>query len=128
MQLLGELFEYELTRRDQQLTILGATSGDTGSSAEYAMRGRDRLTVYMLTPAGRMTPFQQAQMFSLPDQNIHNIAVNGVFDDCQDIVKAVNADAGSRRPIASGRSLDQLGEVGVRSSLRGVVAAGHHAQ
>ena len=93
MQLLGELFEYELTRRDQQLTILGATSGDTGSSAEYAMRGRDRLTVYMLTPAGRMTPFQQAQMFGLPDQNIHNIAVDGVFDDCQDIVKAVNADA-----------------------------------
>lgn len=93
MQLLGELFEYELTRRDGRLTILGATSGDTGSSAEYAMRGRDRISVYMLTPAGRMTPFQQAQMFSLPDPNIHNIAIDGVFDDCQDLVKAVNADA-----------------------------------
>ncbi|MGB3955844.1 MAG: threonine synthase [Brooklawnia sp.] len=94
MQLLGEFFEYELARRDGRLTILGATSGDTGSSAEYAMRGRDRISVYMLTPAGRMTPFQQAQMFSLSDPNIHNIAVDGVFDDCQDIVKAVNADAG----------------------------------
>lgn len=93
MQLLGELFEYELNRRDQQLTILGATSGDTGSSAEYAMRGRDRVSVHMLTPAGRMTAFQQAQMFGLADPNIHNIAIDGVFDDCQDIVKAVNADA-----------------------------------
>ena len=93
MQLLGELFEYELTRRDTTLTILGATSGDTGSSAEHAMRGRARLSVYMLTPAGRMTPFQQAQMFGLPDANIHNIAIDGVFDDCQDIVKTVNADA-----------------------------------
>lgn len=92
MQLLGELFEYELTRRDEQLTIVGATSGDTGSSAEYALRGRDRLQVYMLTPAGRMSPFQQAQMFGLADANIHNIAIDGVFDDCQDIVKAINAD------------------------------------
>ncbi|MGI5950316.1 MAG: threonine synthase [Brooklawnia sp.] len=94
MQLLGELFEYELNRRNQRLTILGATSGDTGSSAEYALRGRQRVSVFMLTPAGRMTPFQQAQMYGLADENIHNIAIDGVFDDCQDIVKAVNADAG----------------------------------
>ncbi len=93
MQLLGQLFEYELTRRDTWLTVLGATSGDTGSSAEYALRGLDRVQVFMLTPAGRMTPFQQAQMFSLTDPNIVNIAVDGVFDDCQDLVKAVNADA-----------------------------------
>ncbi|SER82281.1 threonine synthase [Propionibacterium cyclohexanicum] len=93
MQLLGELFEYELTRRDSWLTILGATSGDTGSSAEYALRGRDRLCVVMLTPAGRMTPFQQAQMFGLDDPNIVNVEVDGVFDDCQDLVKAINADA-----------------------------------
>ncbi len=93
MQLLGELFAYELERRDARLNILGATSGDTGSSAEYAMRGRDRLNVFMLTPAGRMTPFQQAQMFALQDANIHNIALDGVFDDCQDVVKAVNSDA-----------------------------------
>lgn len=92
MQLLGELFEYELSRRGETLNILGATSGDTGSSAEYAMRGRDGISVFMLTPAGRMTPFQQAQMFGLLDENIHNIALSGVFDDCQDIVKGVSAD------------------------------------
>ena len=65
MQLLGELFEYELERRGDWLTVLGATSGDTGSAAEYALRGRSGISVFMLTPSGRMTPFQQAQMFSL---------------------------------------------------------------
>ncbi|MDO4928268.1 MAG: threonine synthase [Corynebacterium sp.] len=93
MQMLGELFEYELARREETLNILGATSGDTGSSAEYAMRGRTGIRVFMLTPAGRMTPFQQAQMFGLDDPNIFNIALDGVFDDCQDVVKAVSADA-----------------------------------
>ncbi len=93
MQLLGELFEYELEHRDQTMTILGATSGDTGSAAEHAMLGKERLRVFMLTPAGRMTPFQQAQMFSIDDPAVVNIAVDGVFDDCQDLVKAVNADA-----------------------------------
>ena len=93
MQMLGELFEYELARRGETLNILGATSGDTGSSAEYAMRGRKGIRVFMLTPAGRMTPFQQAQMFGLDDPNICNIALDGVFDDCQDVVKAVSADA-----------------------------------
>lgn len=92
MQLLGELFEYELTRRGHTLNILGATSGDTGSSAEYAMLGRPGITVFMLTPQGRMTPFQQAQMYSIDDPAIVNIAVDGVFDDCQDLVKAVSAD------------------------------------
>ena len=75
MQLLGELFEYELSRRSSTLNIVGATSGDTGSSAEYAMRGRRGIRVFMLTPRGRMTPFQQAQMFSLDDPNIFNIAL-----------------------------------------------------
>ena len=93
MQLLGELFEFELARREETLNILGATSGDTGSSAEYAMRGRDNINVFMLTPAGRMTPFQQAQMFGLDEPNIFNTALDGVFDDCQDVVKEVNADA-----------------------------------
>ncbi len=92
MQLLGALFEYELGRRHEQLNILGATSGDTGSAAEYAMRGRAGVNVFMLSPHGRMSPFQQAQMFSLQDPNIHNLAVRGVFDDCQDIVKAVSND------------------------------------
>ncbi|CAN5799767.1 threonine synthase [soil metagenome] len=92
MQLLGNLFEYELARRGQALNILGATSGDTGSAAEYAMRGKKGVAVFMLSPQGRMSPFQQAQMFSLQDANIHNIAIQGVFDDCQDIVKATSND------------------------------------
>ncbi|WP_343293516.1 threonine synthase [Vandammella animalimorsus] len=97
MQLLGNLFEYELARRGQQLNILGATSGDTGSAAEYAMRGKQGIRVFMLSPHGRMSAFQQAQMFSLQDENIHNIAIEGVFDDCQDIVKAVSNDLAFKR-------------------------------
>jgi threonine synthase len=97
MQLLGNLFEYELGRRGETLNILGATSGDTGSAAEYAMRGKQGLKVFMLSPHGRMSAFQQAQMFSLQDANIHNIAVEGVFDDCQDIVKAVSNDLEFKR-------------------------------
>ena len=81
MQLLGNLFEYELARRGEELNILGATSGDTGSAAEYAMRGKKGVRVFMTSPNGRMSPFQQAQMFSLLDDNIHNIAIDGVFDD-----------------------------------------------
>jgi threonine synthase len=92
MQLLGNLFEYVLEREGRDLNILGATSGDTGSSAEYAMRGKDRIRVFMLSPHGKMSRFQTAQMFSLQDPNIHNIAVRAVFDDCQDIVKAVSND------------------------------------
>ncbi len=97
MQLLGNLFEYELARRGAQLNILGATSGDTGSAAEYAMRGKQGVRVFMTSPHGRMSPFQQAQMFSLQDENIHNIAIEGVFDDCQDIVKAVSNDLDFKR-------------------------------
>jgi threonine synthase len=97
MQLLGNLFEYELARHGKTLNILGATSGDTGSAAEYAMRGKAGVTVFMLSPQGRMSPFQQAQMFSLQDANIHNIAVQGVFDDCQDMVKAVSNDLEFKR-------------------------------
>ncbi|WP_332738490.1 threonine synthase [Hydrogenophaga sp.] len=97
MQLLGNLFEYELARRGEELNILGATSGDTGSAAEYAMRGKRGVRVFMLSPHGRMSPFQQAQMFSLMDENIHNIAIEGVFDDCQDIVKNVSNDLEFKR-------------------------------
>ena len=102
MQLLGNLFEYELARRGEELNILGATSGDTGSAAEYAMRGKKGVRVFMLSPKGRMSPFQQAQMFSLQDENIHNIAVEGVFDDCQDIVKAVSNDLDFKRQYKIG--------------------------
>lgn len=97
MQLLGNLLEYELARRDEELNILGATSGDTGSAAEYAMRDKKGIRVFMMSPHGRMSAFQQAQMFSLQDENIQNIAIEGVFDDCQDIVKAVSGDADFKR-------------------------------
>ncbi len=102
MQLLGNLFEYELARRGEQLNILGATSGDTGSAAEYAMRGKKGVRVFMTSPKGRMSPFQQAQMFSLMDDNIFNIAVDGVFDDCQDMVKAVSNDLDFKRKYRIG--------------------------
>ncbi len=102
MQLLGNLFEYELARRGEELNILGATSGDTGSAAEYAMRGKKGVRVFMTSPQGRMSPFQQAQMFSLQDENIHNIAIEGVFDDCQDIVKAVSNDLDFKRKYKIG--------------------------
>jgi len=94
MQLLGHLFEYVLEKRGETINILGATSGDTGSAAEYAMRGKHRVKVFMLSPEGKMSAFQRAQMFSLQEPNIFNIAVRGMFDDAQDIVKAVSNDAG----------------------------------
>ena len=93
LQLLGHLFEYVLAAEQRTINILGATSGDTGSAAEYAMRGKRGVGVFMLSPQGRMSPFQQAQMYALADANIHNLAIEGAFDDCQDIVKAVNGDA-----------------------------------
>src|SRR5260221_12486582 len=93
LQLLGNLFEFVLSKNKQAMNILGATSGDTGTAAEYAMRGKKGIRVFMLSPHGRMSPFQRAQMYSLQDANIHNLAVKGTFDDCQDLVKKVNADA-----------------------------------
>ncbi len=92
MQLLGNLFEYALAKDHAELNILGATSGDTGSAAEYAMRGKRGIRVFMLSPNGKMSSFQRAQMYSLQDPNIFNIAVNGMFDDAQDMVKAVSND------------------------------------
>jgi threonine synthase len=92
MQLLGGLFEYVLAKQNEELNILGATSGDTGSAAEYAMRGKYGIRVFMLSPHGKMSSFQRAQMYSLQAPNIFNIAINGMFDDAQDMVKAVSND------------------------------------
>jgi threonine synthase len=102
MQLLGGLFEYALAASGERMNILGATSGDTGSAAEYAMRGRPGINVFMLSPRGRMSPFQRAQMYSLTDANIYNIAVDGAFDDCQDMVKAVSNDLEFKRRLRIG--------------------------
>ena len=153
MQLLGNLFEYELARRGEELNILGATSGDTGSAAEYAMRGKKGVRVFMTSPQGRMSPFQQAQMFSLQDANIHNLAIEGVFDDCQDIVKAVSNDLAFKRKYRIGtvnsinwarlvaqvvyyfagffqatRSNDELVSFAVPSGNFGNICAGHVAR
>ena len=92
MQFLGQVFPHVLIQRGETLNILGATSGDTGSAAEYAMKGKPGVAVFMLSPHGRMSQFQRAQMYSLLDDNIHNIAVKGVFDEAQDIVKALASD------------------------------------
>ncbi len=102
MQLLGALFEYVLERRGAHLNVLGATSGDTGSAAEHALRGKRGVQVFMLSPHRRMSPFQAAQMYGLADENIHNLAVEGVFDECQDLVKAIGGDEAFRRRHAIG--------------------------
>jgi len=102
MQLLGRLFETELAQRGQSLNILGATSGDTGSAAEVALRGRSGLKVFMLSPQGRMSAFQRAQMYTLQDANIVNLSIDGSFDDCQDIVKTINADLDFKREYRLG--------------------------
>ena len=108
MQLLGNLFESILKKERTNLNILGATSGDTGSAAEHALRGKRGIQVFMLSPHGRMSPFQRAQMYALQDPNIHNLAVKGVFDDCQDLVKQVNADRAfkSRHRIGAVNSIN----------------------
>lgn len=97
LQLLGNLFEDTLGKLNQSLNILGATSGDTGSAAEHAMRGKKGIDIFMLSPHGRMSAFQSAQMYALQDRNVHNLALRGTFDDCQDVVKKVNADADFKR-------------------------------
>jgi threonine synthase len=102
MQLLGNLFEHVLEKQDRHLNVLGATSGDTGSAAEYALKGKARVNVFMLSPKGRMSAFQRAQMYSLMDANIHNIALAGTFDDCQDLVKEVASDLAFKEAMSLG--------------------------
>ena len=92
MQFLGEALPYVLQKRGQTLNILGATSGDTGSAAEYAFRSKPNIGVFMLSPKGRMSRFQRAQMYTLTDDNVHNVVIEGVFDDAQNLVKELNSD------------------------------------
>ena len=127
MQLLGQLFEFVLAKRSQTLNILGATSGDTGSAAEHAMRGKRGISVFMLSPSGRMSAFQRAQMFSLQDPNIHNFSVPGSFDDCQDMVKAVSEDLTfkSRHRICSVNSINLARGVGPNRLLLYGLFPGH---
>jgi hypothetical protein len=121
MQLLGNLFEYVLEKRGETINILGATSGDTGSAAEYAMRGKQGVKVFMLSPDGKMSPSSGADV-RLQDANIFNIAVDGMFDDCQDIVKAVSNDPNSRRKLQDRRG--QLDQLGARAGAGGVLLQG----
>ncbi|KAI0672307.1 tryptophan synthase beta subunit-like PLP-dependent enzyme [Trametes maxima] len=101
LQLLGNLFEFFLKRRNarkgpgekpEKLTVVGATSGDTGSAAIYGLRNKANIAIFILHPKGRVSPIQEAQMTTVTDANVHNLAVQGTFDDCQDIVKSLFAD------------------------------------
>ena len=91
LQFLGNLFEYFLVRRNQgkentsreHLTVIGATSGDTGSAAIYGLRGKKDVSVFIMHPKGKVSPIQEAQMTTVLDKNVHNLAVEGTFDDCQ---------------------------------------------
>lgn len=102
MQFLGNAFEYALKQKGERLTIIGATSGDTGSAAEYALRGKENIEVFMMSPHGKMSAFQRAQMYSLDDANIHNIAVEGMFDDCQEIVKKLQENQEFKKSYSLG--------------------------
>lgn len=101
LQLLGNLFEYFLQRRNkgkpedqrEKLTIVGATSGDTGSAAIQGVRSKEDISIFILFPNGRVSPIQEAQMTTVLDDNVHNVSVQGTFDDCQDVVKALFSDA-----------------------------------
>ncbi|MDP7023817.1 MAG: threonine synthase [Kiritimatiellia bacterium] len=92
LQFLGNLFEYILEQRQQNLNILAATSGDTGSAAIYGVRGRDRIKIFVMHPKGRVSPIQEHQMTSVADDNVFNLAVEGTFDDCQELMKTLFAD------------------------------------
>jgi threonine synthase len=93
LQLLGKLFEHVLGERGQRLNILGATSGDTGSAAIEGVRGQRNVDIFIMYPKGRVSPLQELQMTTVADDNVHCIEVDGSFDDCQNIMKTVFADA-----------------------------------
>lgn len=92
LQLLGRLFDHVLSQKKERITIVGATSGDTGSAAIEACRGRKNIDIFILHPLGRTSDIQRRQMTTVDAPNVHNIAVEGTFDDCQALVKAMFAD------------------------------------
>ena len=102
LQFLGNLFEYFLKKREQRLTVLGATSGDTGSAAIYGLRGKENIDVFMLFPEGRVSPIQELQMTSVLDDNVHCLGIEGTFDDAQNIVKALFRNLHFKKKYALG--------------------------
>ena len=102
LQFLGNLFEYILQERNERLTIIGATSGDTGSAAIHGVRGKAGISIFILHPHGKTSSVQAQQMTSVLDENVHNIAVDGTFDDCQDIVKALMGDLAFKQKYSLG--------------------------
>jgi len=102
LQLLGNLFEYLLKERGQRMNIVGATSGDTGSAAICGVRGKENINIFILHPHGKTSPIQARQMTTVLDANVHNIAVEGTFDDCQNIVKALFSDLSFKEKYALG--------------------------
>ncbi|MHC4295164.1 MAG: threonine synthase, partial [Planctomycetota bacterium] len=102
LQLLGNLFEYILAERGGRLNVLAATSGDTGSAAICGVRGRKGINIFVMHPAGRVSGIQERQMTSVLDANVHNIAVEGSFDDCQSIMKSLAGDLDFKRQVSLG--------------------------
>lgn len=102
LQLVGRLFDHVLAERSDRVTIVGATSGDTGSAAIEACRDREAVDIFILHPHGRVSEVQRRQMTTVDAGNVHNIAVQGTFDDCQDLVKAMFADVGFRDRVQLG--------------------------
>jgi len=102
LQLVGRLFDHELSRRNERITIVGATSGDTGSAAIEACRDREAIDIFILHPHGRVSDVQRRQMTTVDSANVHNVAIEGTFDDCQDLVKAMFADGTFRNEVRLG--------------------------
>lgn len=99
LQLVGRLFDHVLAKRGQRVTIVGATSGDTGSAAIEACRGRERIEIFILHPHNRVSEVQRRLMTTVAEPNVHNVAIEGSFDDCQDMVKAMFADRTLREQL-----------------------------
>jgi threonine synthase len=117
LQLVGRLFDHELSRRDERATIVVATSGDTGSAAIEACVGRERLDIVVMHPAGRVSEVQRRQMTTVDAPNVHNIAIEGTFDDCQDLLKAMFAD----EPFRDGVRLSAMNSINFSRVLAQIV-------